>query len=413
MAVVTTVVAVTLAAGATKVEAQEGSGGMEDAGSALIDIGIDVTEADNALVAGTLDELQANVAGQLAELETAKAAVADADAAVTEADGAVAATEAEIADLTAQSDAVVVEAFITPPGADAIDTLAADSAVDATLRQSVLDMQADSDASVLERLEEARGRLEEEREARQSLATGAEERKTNAETALTNLQAASSQQTEFISLVDERIDRQLSEAASVAELDPEMAEEIEGRAAELTTKLQEVVDAAAFADALEALAEAERLRQEEEANNPPEPIELGPASGSLATVACPAGGSITVDSSLESSLESLLGAASADGVTLCGGGYRSAEEQVALREQNCGTSYYMIYEAPASACSPPTARPGMSQHELGLAIDFTCNGGGIIASRSSPCFEWLEVNAAGYGLYNLPSEPWHFSTDGT
>ncbi len=50
-------------------------------------------------------------------------------------------------------------------------------------------------------------------------------------------------------------------------------------------------------------------------------------------------------------------------------------------------------------------------HERGLAIDFTCNGS-IIGSRSGPCYNWLKANAANYGLYNLPSEAWHWSTNG-
>jgi LAS superfamily LD-carboxypeptidase LdcB len=66
---------------------------------------------------------------------------------------------------------------------------------------------------------------------------------------------------------------------------------------------------------------------------------------------------------------------------------------------------------PASQCDPPTARPGTSMHEQGLAIDFTCNGGGAL-SRSSVCFGWLSRNAANYGFYNLPEEPWHWSTNG-
>jgi hypothetical protein len=39
-------------------------------------------------------------------------------------------------------------------------------------------------------------------------------------------------------------------------------------------------------------------------------------------------------------------------------------------------------------------------------------GAGTIG-RGSACFDWLESHAAGYGLYNLPSEPWHWSTDGS
>jgi LAS superfamily LD-carboxypeptidase LdcB len=66
---------------------------------------------------------------------------------------------------------------------------------------------------------------------------------------------------------------------------------------------------------------------------------------------------------------------------------------------------------PSSRCSPPTARPGSSNHERGLAIDLTC-GGALIRSRSNDCFVWLEEHGAAYGLANLPSEPWHWSVDG-
>ena len=50
-------------------------------------------------------------------------------------------------------------------------------------------------------------------------------------------------------------------------------------------------------------------------------------------------------------------------------------------------------------------------HERGLAIDFTYQGS-IITSKSNPAFKWLSANAKNYGLYNLPSEPWHWSTNG-
>ena len=104
-------------------------------------------------------------------------------------------------------------------------------------------------------------------------------------------------------------------------------------------------------------------------------------------------------------------AAASAGLTLAGGGYRSYEAQVAVRRANCGTSHYDIYDKPAKQCSPPTARPGQSLHERGLAIDITVNGS-LIRSRDSAGFRWLAANAASYGLYNLPSEEWHWSTTG-
>ncbi len=103
--------------------------------------------------------------------------------------------------------------------------------------------------------------------------------------------------------------------------------------------------------------------------------------------------------------------ASAAGINLGGGGYRSFESQIEIRKNNCGTSYYAIWEMPSRNCSPPSARPGKSMHERGLALDLTCDGS-LIRSRSSKCFQWLASNAEGYGFYNLPSEPWHWSVNG-
>ena len=49
-------------------------------------------------------------------------------------------------------------------------------------------------------------------------------------------------------------------------------------------------------------------------------------------------------------------------------------------------------------------------HEQGLAIDFT--QGGRALTRGSSGYAWLRRNAASYGFYNLPSEPWHWSVNG-
>jgi hypothetical protein len=88
------------------------------------------------------------------------------------------------------------------------------------------------------------------------------------------------------------------------------------------------------------------------------------------------------------------------------GGWRSYEEQWALRRQNCPNAA----SSPSGGCSPPTALPGNSEHERGLAIDMRVNGGTV--QSGSGAFNWLVANAAKYGYYNLPSESWHWSTSG-
>ncbi len=120
---------------------------------------------------------------------------------------------------------------------------------------------------------------------------------------------------------------------------------------------------------------------------------------------------IRVHTSIAANFQALMDAAAADGVNLSGWGWRDTRTQVRLRREHCGTSDYAIYRMPSGRCSPPTARPGSSQHERGLAIDFTYNGGSISTHRN-PGFRWLSANAEAFGFRNLASEPWHWSTTG-
>ena len=150
-------------------------------------------------------------------------------------------------------------------------------------------------------------------------------------------------------------------------------------------------------------------------------------------------GVFKVNSQIEEQLDALIAHARADGFEFGGGAYRTVESQIELRIAHCGgtepadleplledatpeeveardaelSAYrrFVIYEAPAGSCSPPTAVPGQSEHQLGLAIDFTDNSGNILTWGSAH-FAWLEQHAHLYGLYNLESEAWHWSTTG-
>ncbi len=132
----------------------------------------------------------------------------------------------------------------------------------------------------------------------------------------------------------------------------------------------------------------------------------GPGDVSLTTVEA-----ITVNTQIAPQVQQLVQAARRSGYQLAGTGYRSTQRQIELRRQNCGSSRYATYEMPSSQCTPPTARPGNSLHELGLAIDFSCNGV-LIRNRSSACYQWLADHAAAYGLHPLASEAWHWSYNG-
>jgi len=93
-------------------------------------------------------------------------------------------------------------------------------------------------------------------------------------------------------------------------------------------------------------------------------------------------------------LQALAAAARAAGTEIgWGSGLRSVEEQVALRQRNGCPD---IWTAPASSCRVPTAVPGRSNHNHGLAMDITGDKA------------WANANAAQFGLhFPVNGEDWH------
>jgi len=121
-------------------------------------------------------------------------------------------------------------------------------------------------------------------------------------------------------------------------------------------------------------------------------------------------------SAYATNLQKMIADASAAGYSLSGGGFRSASEQIALRNKYCPDPKLTV---PSSSCKPQVALPGTSNHEQGLAVDLKCNGALINWDDQNPkytktpatkvCFDWLTKNAITYGFKNLPEENWHWS----
>ena len=366
---------------------------------------VDALEAENAEVLAALADLDADVTAQKASLADAEAvadtARSDAELAVQR----VADTEALLAELEAVLRDLAVTSYVMPPADQAMSALERTTAVDAETRKALLALQTGDAADVIDQMKETRARLEAEREEADARAREAEHERDIVKARTEELEAAYQRQATFAAEVEARLDARLSESAALAELDAELSQEIARQEAELAAKLKAQEEARQEA-ARKAGAAAAAARTASASTSGASSIPI-PTDGEIVNVR-----GINIHQSIAAQLDALLAAAEADGLILGGGGWRSSASQIALRKAHCGTSHYVIYQASASSCSPPTARPGASMHERGLAIDFTCNGGTAINSRSSPCYQWLAAHAADYGLHNLPSEPWHWSING-
>jgi len=127
---------------------------------------------------------------------------------------------------------------------------------------------------------------------------------------------------------------------------------------------------------------------------------------STPTVVCPTGIQRTASGmfacgNIAQNLDSMINAAKNAGLNITGGGYRTPEQQRQLRIKNCNGN-----ETDRNAqCRPPTAIPGASRHNNGLAFDLKCNGV-LIQALDNECFKWLQINAGRFDLSNLPGEPW-------
>jgi len=354
---------------------------------------VNVLEGSKAQVLAALSTLNENVRGQQAALSEARrqAEASAAEAAQAERDAAQ--TSRDLDALRARVAKYAVKAYVEPPNEALMRRFEATSAQEDATRNALLNMQSRTDTDVIDQLRSTKARLEEQlSRARQSKAE-AETHAAEAEGVLQTLSAAQAQQQAFAAQVRERLDERLADAVYLSKLDASFGASI-------------AAEEAALANAVIGIPVA-----------PPGSSGGGgtpttpPGSGGPTVVPHPpltTVNGITVAVSIAADLRAMMAAASSAGINLGGYGYRDINVQIQLRRQNCGTSDYAIWQMPADSCSPPTARPGMSMHEQGLAIDFQANGS-FINSRSNPAFGWLAANAGRYGFINLASEPWHWS----
>ncbi len=347
---------------------------------------VNALQGSQAQVLAALAALDNNVRGQEAAHADALRRSAEARARADEARRSAQALSAQIESLRAKVAQFARAAYVSPPGDDLLEQFQAGSAQEDATRQALRELHSSRDLSAIDELRSARQALEDQLKAAEKAEAEADAQAKAATDAMDSLTRARDQQAVFADQVRARLDERLADAAFLGRLDSSLSNEI-------------LAEESALAAAVSTAPTAPPTP-----GSPTTTIPINASRPALTTV-----GGITVASNIADQVRQLLQAASAAGITLTGYGYRDFNAQVALRRQNCGTSDYAIWQKPPDQCSPPTARPGYSYHEQGLAIDFQYQGS-FIRSRSNPAFVWLAANAARFGLYNLPSEPWHWDT---
>jgi LAS superfamily LD-carboxypeptidase LdcB len=332
-----------------------------------------------------LDVLDANLRLEEAALENAQAEVDRATTEAAEIQARQAETEQQLAAMEALVKEVAVEAYAKPPIEDDLLTLDSTDLNEAVRKQALLGIVNTSNIDITDQIRGVKAELEGLEDERLAALARAEQAKSDVQAKRDEVATAQAQQQSAADALDARIDRLLSESQALAEKDKALSDQI--------------------------AAEAKRAAEEAAKRNRRTSGGSGGGSGSIPSrddMVSVQG--IWVHKSIADNLRNLLNAAADDGLSLGGGGYRDSSAQIALRRAHCGSSEYDIWQKPAFQCRPPTARPGTSNHERGLAVDFT-NGGSVL-TRSSSAFRWLQSNAGRYGFRNLPSEPWHWSVDG-
>ncbi len=367
---------------------------------------VNALEATDAEVTSALNALSAQVQAQQDKVEEAERVLDQAEADRAAAEQAQAEAQAQLDTLGDDIKQSAVEAYVNIGSTDPVATVATDDINDAVNKRMLLDSRATSSQDLVEQFRSVQEDLELQRAAKAEAEQRANTHREEVTARKAELDSAHAEQKKFADAVEARLDAALAEAAALADLDSGLSQQITAKQAEIAKAIEAQRKAEAARAAQRAASQKSSLSSSSSGSGGGSytpPTITG--SGSIVNV-----GGIRVHQSIAGNVQSLLSAAAAAGINFGGGGFRDPAGQIAVRRSNCGSSNYAVYQMPASSCRPPTARPGSSMHEQGLAIDFT--QGGRTLTRSSSGYQWLKANAGRFGLRNLPSEPWHWSTNG-
>jgi len=375
---------------------------------------IDTSKASMRDIDQALQVLQDNLDTQEAALARTEAEVAQAEKDINDAEAKIKALTAQTKILKEEMRRRAVRAYVSPPADNVLTVLETNDFTTASSRKFYIELRSQDDADVADRLDGAKVDIAYQRRLATKAKKVAEAKRAEQAKRTDAVREAKAQKQKIADKLESTIQSQVARSLQLAKTDRALSAEIAQRQAALVARLaaQKASQRRAAAIAVQNAGNHNQAANGQESN----PGGGAPLPGNASATNAPSDSGVAlayvqgipVNAAVADQVVAMINAAAADGVSLrIGNSYRSVSTQIALRRQNCGSSYYAIYEMSSGSCHPPTAKPGQSQHQLGLAIDFA-----NCSSRGSACYRWLAGNASRFGYYNLPSEAWHWSTTG-
>ena len=361
---------------------------------------LDVSRASFAEVLKALQTLEENRRVQESALAAANLRLVAVQQQEATSRRAVRKVDHEVAMLQQEVRRRAVEAFVRPPNENLIRSLATHDYLTASEQMFFIGLRDDQDAEVARKLDQAKARLRAERRRLAIFRTAVDRDRADQRQRLADTEAAKVGQQTLLVNIQKNISAQIQRSIDLASKDRSLAGEIAAQQALLQAQVWSQQPGGTAGGPITDTQAADG------SETAPLPAGVTSSGGPSGVSLCDVQG-ITVNCLIAQPVNDMLNAARLDGVVLMGAGYRSPQQQIDLRRAHCGTTDFAIYQMDANACHPPTARPGLSQHEIGLAIDFS-----NAMTRDSAGYVWLSLHAADFGFYNLPTESWHWSTTG-
>jgi septal ring factor EnvC (AmiA/AmiB activator) len=225
---------------------------------------LDVLHASEAELHAAAEALAAEVEAQEAALEASERAVEVAEAEVRRAEGELSRTRAEIDRLTAQLVDRAVSSFVAPARLSLHDVAVSANFTDAARKQAFIARVIADEVALVDDLDGARERLEDEQAAAEAATEEADRRRSENVDRLASLEAAAAEQTTVQEAIDARAAEVTAEIEALAAAEAELSALIEQRAREQREAEERARIEAEAARAREEKAAAEARAREQQ-----------------------------------------------------------------------------------------------------------------------------------------------------